>query len=138
MICAKENPESLWGNKWPPRTEVRNEWLGDCDEGDLGYERNQLPEILGLFIGTYFEDFADTVVVSPLLEKLLLVCGGVSFYEILELGEVSGEEETATHGQARPHKAPLSYVVPQNISQLKSVSYDGAGESAFPVSFVSS
>ena len=63
----------------------------------LRNERNQFPEMLSLFVRIIHEDLTNTVVVVPLLKKFLFVCNRIPFNQILKLGEVGCEEDTATH-----------------------------------------
>ena len=56
------------------------------------------------------ENLANTVVVVPLLEKFLLVRDGVTLDEVLQLWEVGGEENTASH--VRASTCPVQELVP--------------------------
>lgn len=55
--------------------------------------------MLSIFVWVDLEYLADAAVVVPLLEKFLLVCGRVTFYEILKLRKIGCEEYAATHGE---------------------------------------
>ena len=55
--------------------------------------------MLGLFIWVNLEDLTNAVIVIPLLKKLFLVSSWVSLNQVLKLGQVCGEQDTATHGE---------------------------------------
>jgi hypothetical protein len=63
----------------------------------LRYEGYQFLIMLGLFIGIYFEDLANTVIMVPLLKELFFIRNRVSLDEILELREIGSKENTTTH-----------------------------------------
>lgn len=67
----------------------------------LGYEGDQLSEVLGLLVGIDPKDLAGAVVVGPLLEELFSVGVWVAFDEVLQLGQVGGEQDPASHQRRR-------------------------------------
>lgn len=60
-------------------------------------ERDQLPEVLRILVRVDLEYLADAVKMVPLLQELLLVRCGIALDEILQLGQIRREEDTATH-----------------------------------------
>ena len=64
----------------------------------LGYERNQLPEVLGLLVRIDLKYLTDAVIVIPLLKELFLVSCRVPLNQVLQLRQVCSQENATTHG----------------------------------------
>lgn len=60
----------------------------DPAQTSLRYESYKLSKMVCLFVRVDLEDLPDTVIVVPLLQKLLLVCDGVTLDKILQLGQI--------------------------------------------------
>ena len=62
-------------------------------------ECHQLPKMLYLFIWIRLENFPDTVVMVPLLQKLFLVGWRISLDEVLQLRKICGQKYAASHAE---------------------------------------
>jgi len=65
--------------------------------GKLGDERDELAKVGGVVVWADGEELSDAVVVVVLLQELLAVPGGVALDQILQLGQVRGEEGSPSH-----------------------------------------
>lgn len=78
-----ENLRFLWGNIGQPANRKIKLHSTEFASSYLGYERNKLPKVLGLFVWVDLKYFPDALIVVPLLQKFLFICWCIPFDEIL-------------------------------------------------------
>lgn len=73
-------------------------WIADSNLGD---ERDEFSEVGRVVVWADGEELPDAVVVVVLLQELLLVPRRIALDQVLQLRQISGEEDASAHRRIR-------------------------------------